>query len=251
MAQIPDIKFTRQEIERIYRHKYVNFGSESRICRSAKPNTAYKIYFYGIDLSPNEKLLENKKKKLVTIYNMGNLKNSIQMLSTISCKGKLVGYEMSYNKKDKTLSNIYLTIEEKLSCLQQVRKVLEYYESQGIIYGDIKPDNILVNLQTKSIKFCDIDNIKIGQYSMDNMPRALCEYIEHGGILDNKVHAYMHNLLTLEQLSYSNVSSTEILNNISNDRISQYITKQGREIIKSMLEPASFTGEYVIEYIKK
>ena len=39
------------------------------------------------------------------------------------------------------------------------KKILEYYHSKDIIYGDVKDDNILINSVTGKISFCDMDNI--------------------------------------------------------------------------------------------
>ena len=86
--------------------------------------------------------------------------------------------------------------EEVRQLLKETKKVLEYFTSKGIIYGDMEPRNILFNRGTGEVKFCDMDNIQIDNCKIDVFPYSLIEYNETRGI-DDGVHPYMHNRLVL------------------------------------------------------
>ena len=61
----------------------------------------------------------------------------------------------------------------------------------------------------------------------------------------------MHNLLTLEQLKYNNLSHRAILNRLSANPLLVEFPEEAQKIFATLCEPQNFNGEYAIEYIKR
>ena len=249
MKRMPNIKLTHDEIELLINDNQYNKGGESIICRNNKPNTLYKIFTF-----PGTKYVvpmeENKLKKILKIYN-NPIENITLPISTISKDGELIGYEMTFDKHDESLlDTISLTPEEKIKCLKNTIQILKGFHRKNIIYGDVKSDNILINIKDGSIKFCDIDNMQIEDLPIDVMGYGLAKYKKCKGIIDQDADAFMHNLLTLEQLQFKYNSEKEILNTISTNPYIPNFSDEINQIIKSMINPNEFKGEYIAQYIK-
>lgn len=226
-----------------------DIGGEAIICKNDDTNTLYKIFVYpGSDIP--DIMSDNKFKKIVALYQK-KLKYKVQPLSTLSLNGKLIGYEMSYDSKDISMFNLNLTRRQKLYYLRQAKEALDYFSSVDITYGDVKSDNILINQKTKKITFCDIDNIRLGQYPIDVMGHELTEYVESRGQVDKTIDAFMHNLLTLEQLNFPNLSQQEILAYLNQGINIKQLPDKAIQIAKSLTEPSTYEGEFMIQYIKK
>ena len=250
MAKIPTIKLTSHELQTIIDENAVNFGGESIILKSPTSETLYKIFNYNSSFSP-EFAYPNKQKKLQNFYDLPNLQYSVKPLSLISADSSFVGYEMTLDPLDITLSDALLTPEQKIAYLHQVKKILEYYHKNGIIYGDVRGDNILINMATQVAKFCDMDNAQIGTHPIDVMVPTLTEYKDARDGIDFAADSYMFNLLTLEQLTYPEESYEDILNRISCGIYPHNFTKEAHAILESMTVPQEYQGETIIQYLKK
>ena len=227
-----------------------DIGGEAVICRDDETNTLYKIFVLpGSDIP--DYMPDNKFHKIEKLYQK-SLQYSVQPLSTITLDGRLIGYEMTYDPYDISMYNIKrLSRKQKLFYLRQVKDALEYFASQDITYGDVKNDNILINPKTKKVTFCDMDNIRLGQYPIDVMGYELSDYIELRGQIDATADAYMHNLLTLQQLNFSNSSQKEILTVMRHGVRPIHMPERAMQIVESLTKPEMFNGEYIIQYIKK
>lgn len=98
-----------------------------------------------------------------------------------------------------------------------------------------------------------MDNIQINQYQMDEIDSPLCQFIEDYGKIDEKVHSYMHNILTLNELDKDNVSLTfsYMLHNLRTTSDVDFFSPEESAIIMESLNPTTnYTGKYLIDYIK-
>ncbi len=241
MTRLKNIEFSENEVHRLIKKSFFSSGGEAVICRTNNPNTLYKIFIKGT-MYNTIAMSENKLRKLERIHEM-ELKGCVRPIQTISSQGKLIGYEMTYDPNDIRFFPGYFKRSEVVRKLKETRNILQYFADHDITYGDIALRNILFNKHTGEVKFCDMDNVKIGEYPMDIIPTRLRDYHEICGI-DDKTDAYMHNLLTLDafglRLYYSD-----------RDDISEEFKGKAIPIVESMKEPENFQGEYIIQYIKK
>lgn len=251
MKRMPNINFNYRDCCDIVYSQRFSMGGEAFICFSDKSNTLYKIF---INPKTGEiiEMSDNKFKKIKSLYEK-NLEHSVRPLATISVNGKLVGYEMTYDLMDIPLDQARLNRVQMIDALEDTKKVLLYFTSKDITYRDIKSNNILINRATGNISFCDMDNIRMGNYSMDLIGKDLKKYIQMHGGLDETAVAYMHNFLSLQQLGFpSKYTSYEgIILTLNNKVYPSDFDDKVRVILDSMTNPKEFTGEYAIQYVKK
>ena len=112
-----------------------------------------------------------------------------------------------------------------------------------IVRPDVASRNILINHQTGEVKFCDVDNICIGNLPIDIMSKTLKEYQKVRGI-DENTDAYMHSIMTLHSFDLDEDYS-------SPEEFSYYFEEDGKEILQSIRDKKSYNGEYIVQYVKK
>ena len=248
MKRLPNIEIPDQQLDLIIDDGLFDYGGEAIVCRNNNPNTLYKLFLTPVSIIPDT-MTDNKLKKIVWIYNHP-LEHTVMPTAAITNNGEIIGYEMTYDRDDESLLNAILTPDETIACLQETARILQYYASKDITYGDVKSDNILVN-NNNQIKFCDIDNIRIGDMPVDIMSYALTDYFKINKTIDEKADAYMHNLLALEQLKYNGTSYKSILSKIKSKPKMPEFSNEMKKIFLSLAKPEQFNGEYAIQYIKK
>lgn len=249
MRLMPDIKLTRDEYLNFIHNCKKDEGGESFICKGNRPDTLYKLYIDYIAYLPTY-LSDNKYKKLLALYEKP-LEHSVQPLSTISLNGELVGYEMTYDENDISLEKISLPRRHLIKCLKQTSEILKYYESHDITYGDVKSNNILINKKTHQAKFCDMDNIRLGEYPIDLINDYVDSIITSPDDIDASVDAYMHNLMTIQKLNDPQLTYDQILYNLSEGKYRRTYKKEAHEVLRAMASPEHFNGEYIAQYIKR
>lgn len=239
MTIIPNLELTEEQVHGILTRNRLFSGGEATICETDNPYSLYKIFTERGKAIP---MGFNKEKKIELIYEM-QPENSVKPLRTISLNDVIIGYEVSSDYDLEAYKLYQLSDEELLYFLKETKRILEYFSSKGIIYGDIEPRNILFNRNTGEIQFCDIDNIQIGNYPIDKMPYNLMDYDIIRGI-DNGVHPYMHNHMTLRAFDLDLYYST-------NYSIRQIFKRPAKKIITSMKDVQSFNNEYLISHRTK
>lgn len=251
MKLMPNINFSQQELtERVFTEMY-SHGGEAYICLSDNPNTLFKIFF-NPQTGEIVEMSDNKLKKITALYQK-NIAGSVKPLSTISMDGRLVGYEMSYDQNDMPLNCLGMDRKDSIDILKRTKEILQNFDAKDITYGDVKDNNILVNIKTSEIKFCDMDNIRLGQYPIDLMGVDLRKYYEKRGTIDGATDAYMHNLMSLKQLKFpSNYTFySGIILMFEQGMFPSKFKLAAQPIFESMINPEEFTGEYAIQYIKR
>lgn len=250
MNRIPNIKMTKDEVYHLMRSQAFNYGGEALVCYSERPDTLYKIFTERTYSKTPAVIRDNKREKIALLYRI-KPDHSTLPLRTISMNGEIIGYEMTTNSDFKTVIDLNLDRQSLIHVLKQSRKVLLYYASLGIVYGDVKEDNILFNPKTGEIMFCDMDNIQISSYPIDILGYDLKYYEQCRGTLDAKADAYMHNLMTLEALYYKNDATQDIISALRSHEFPSGLSHDVTKTLASMANPKDFDGKYIIQYIKK
>ena len=240
---LKNIKITAEQ-KAYYENHYMDLGMESHIYRNS-PNTIIKIWKDEV-ITNSQK--ENKKDKLVKMYER-RLKHIPTIISTYSLYGVCIGYEMSYDEDDIPMLIAPLDKSNKLKALKEMKSILQYFIDEGVIYPDIKNDNILINNRTGNLTFCDIDNSKIDSLPIDVYPHYAARFFKGYGQEDSALHSYMLNLYTLTELT--GTWQDEVIEGISQDAYQDMFIEKGKVILKQMKKVTpKYTGEYLIDYIK-
>ena len=165
---------------------------------------------------------------------------------------RFCGYEMTYDQNDRALDCLpHLERKQLIAALKQSKEALQQFASQDVIYGDVSESNILLNTKTGLITFCDIDNMQVGQYPIDVKGYALIKYYEKTGIIDEKADAFVHNLLTINKLHFTSACYSEILSALRRGIYPTKFKRPAKEVFASMANPENFSGEYVVQYVKR
>lgn len=246
MQRMPNISLSEKQLQQLKARKPLRTGGES-VIYSSEDDTIYKL-FTDPDNSKLVGMSDNKFQKILRLYQM-KLEYSIEPLSTISFNGDLIGYEMV-----KEIDSYWLQLllrKNRIDFLKQTRCILEYFASKDITYGDVKLNNIFMSHHTGTFIFGDIDNVRLGEYHIDLIGDDLTYFVNRYGEVDQYCDAYMHNLMTLKYLNYYADTYQEILCGLRDGTYPRRFMKEALPTIKSMLTPSDFTGEYIIQYVKK
>lgn len=260
MKRLPNINIDPRSLNRLFMSQLTS-GGEAIICRSFKPNTLFKICAdisvqrycdsFGVPFRPDLiEMSDNKFEKIKRLYVL-QLEHSVKPVSTISMGGRLIGYEMTYDENDKSLLNTERSQEETIRILEESKRILEYFAQNDITYGDVNTGNILVNNKTGQITFCDVDNMRVGEFPIDIKGRNSRIYELLGGD-EAYLDAYMHNVMCLYEFGCDEFGFlfTPVSELVKKD-YSRVLTEESRPILTSMEEPKTFNGEYIIQYAKK
>lgn len=143
--------------------------------------------------------------------------------------------------------------EEQLMALRVTKEILEYFRRIGIIYPDVKADNILINLNRGTIRFCDIDNIIIGNLREDILHVVVKEFVKKYGKLDSRIHSYLHNIMTIDMLDKR--FSKEFNRNLEEyllESNSPLFLGENEEIKNELIKvDQNYSGRYLIDGIKE
>lgn len=242
MRNLPNKDFTRKELYDLLNYSKIDKGCEAVVCEGPTEYSAYKIFVKDLDISP---MSDNKEKKINLLYQL-DLDYSTKILSTMSCEGNLFGFEMISDPDLKAYKiwDLPFPRDEMLYYLKQTRMILDYMRSNGVLYADFDPRNVLFDRKTGLILFCDMDNAGVDNLPVDVTPWDLYEYKEARG-LDFGVHPYMHNSLLLKTLSEDMYTMN------FNSQRRKYFKRSGFKTLDSMLDPTKFDDKYLIDHIKK
>lgn len=240
---LKNIKITAEQ-KAYYEAHYMDLGMESNIYRNSS-NTIIKIWKDEV-ITNSQK--ENKKEKLVKMHER-KLKHMPTIISTYSLDDVCIGYEMSYDEDDIPMLIAPLDKSGKLKVLKKMKEILHYFADEGVIYPDIKDDNILINYRTGNITFCDMDNSKVDSLPIDIYPHYAANFFKRYGQEDIALHSYMLNLYTLTELT--DTWQDEVIMRIGTGEYQDMFTEKGKVILKQMKKVTpQYNGEYLIDYIK-
>lgn len=258
---LPNIILTPEELENIKKNSssYVS-GAEGIIIKEPDRRVVKKILLSEVkedmDKSPEdiEQIRRNKQSKIIRLGTMETLKNELQVSATITNgQGKFIGYEMTSSVPLYPLdTNPFVTVEEKVEYLKQLKRRLEDFHHHGIIYGDIKESNILWNNEQGVICFCDLDNIQIGSCKIDLVNYSISNFVDENGYISTGADEYMFNILTLQQLFYPNLDYRNVIEKLKRLKPGENATKEFAKTLRKMKRATDYyDGGYLIDYLRK
>lgn len=250
---LENIELTEEEYYNL-QGNWFDYGSESRVVREGdfvikvfRDNFGHDLY----DEDEIEMVRENKFQKIVKLASMKDFDNELILFATYSYHKKFVAYKMNYLSYP-TLESLCLGEKELLFYLKLIKnKLLEIHEL-GIVYGDVKDDNIFVDLEQQRIVFGDIDNMQIGELSIDMMSTYAKNFVKSYGRVDEKLDSYMMNLMTLYQLRYYSGWYDEIIENLEWGFIpnKKLTLPKNKKLVREMGHISrNYSGDYFVNHL--
>ena len=139
--------------------------------------------------------------------------------------------------------------------LKKFRRILEYFHSNNIIYGDIKGSNMLVN-KNLDVCFCDIDNVSIDELDFDVMSRCLSYFYRCYGDISYKMDSFMFNMFTLEYLlEIYSPNYEDVFDFLDLGQVVLFPNCTDKVMVKKIFHDIrnisdNYGGEYIIDYVK-
>ncbi len=257
MKRLPNIELSDIELTSLLEEPFKS-GGEAFICKYQ--DTLLKIFYpraaseYDSDITVQKvrPMSDIKLKKLEILY-AKQLEGLVRPLATITYKGQLIGYQMTHDIYDLPYYPQVTREEVNQAILLRTHDILNNLAANDITYADVYGRNILIHHQTKQPKFCDIDNMQVGPYSVEAMGNTLSEYAYERGI-DPTTDAYMHNLLTIDALCMNSGENYDYLVDAIRYgfiRPGATFTEEGLETLFSMETPTTFNGKYLVKQLNQ
>ena len=247
MQVLPNKEISKQQLA-TYCMQYSNlFGEEGKIFKGEQENEVRKIFRYPLlereeELNKFHKKMDNKLKKLILLHKK-QISNDIFPIATISYNGCLVGYKM-------TSPNLKKVYSCNIDQLKQLKEKLTRFHSQGIIHGDIKCSNLLLN-NNNEIVLSDLDNMQVDDNPIDSINYIIEFFLEDDKLVDESADIYLYNLFLLQQLAFPNAQYDEINDKLVFGHFPDIFTEQGREELFKMQQCfVKYEGNYLIDSIR-
>lgn len=253
---LPEEVLNQEELKWL-KDNFTTYGSEATVTKIDE--FAYKVFRpdFGLDeptLDNVENVRANKLQKLCYLYEQGSqFPNKFIPITYLKHNNRFVGYKGLW-LSETPMEFATLTVNQKLRFLKAIRNKLLEFHKMGIIYGDLKDDNIFLNFFNGDVSFVDIDNMQINKWPMDSLSRTAAFFTETHGCVDTVLDSYMFNLLTINFL-YNFSGSYDMARTKLNDQdlfafLGRRINlKRCRNLAKKMQWPDPKTEEeYFIDY---
>lgn len=251
---LPNTELTKEEYCNLQYGGYFDYGSEAGIIKEGK----FAIKFFQEDFGHSEYtedeieyVRENKLQKILRIGSMKNFDNGLVPLGTYSYQKKFVAYRMFYLRYP-NFGNLCLGERETLQYLKLIKRKLLHFHKLGIVYGDIKDDNIFIDQEHQRIIFGDLDNMQLGTFPIDLMAYYAEDFVRNYGGIDEKLDSYMMNLMTLHQLNYYPGWYDRIVENLNCGFLvcDRLLHPKCRNLVREMGHvDNSYSGEYFVDYL--
>lgn len=197
---LPNVELSKKEYGDLLFSKGIK-GGEAKLVRDG--NYIIKVFYknfgykkYSADCDEVGEIRENKFSKIKILSSLdSNVLGEIKPICTYTYNGRFVCYKMPYLIHP-LLSDWRFSKEERLFYLSRMKETLLYLHDKGIIYGDVKKDNFFVNMSGGVVIPGDLDNMQVGNYSIDLMSGYARSFVDCYGCVDENLDSYMHNLCT-------------------------------------------------------
>lgn len=100
---------------------------------------------------------------IVTIYDVGSIDDAPYIMMEL-----LTGKTL----EDLLLEGKRLTLEQTLECVVQLASALDYAHGKNVVHRDIKPDNIILNLDQTSVKVADFGIARLNHSEVSDSTQA-------------------------------------------------------------------------------
>ena len=258
MEVLPNIDLTEEAVKYYIKNKYISMGSEGIVFKYDKKSVIKIFGFWDQDIMI-EGMTSEKLEKIQLLYNK-NIEQMVKILGTVSINNHIVGYRMSYSKNDISYYDTSYQIGVNISILKNIKETLLSFHKNGIIYGDVFSGNILVDKNSNRIKFCDIDNVMIDNIPFDFLGKVLSIYLGDYGFVDETIDAYSFNILAMLKTLFPNDKKANrmtilkllhdnfeiVMDEYCKRQFLQDDSKNIKRIVKSMLNPREYQGEYIL-----
>ena len=253
MKRIPIVEVSKTEYRSLMGlcEKSKLRGEEGSILLGLAPKVAIKV-FHLLSEYTSSVILENKSRKLDFIYNIPDFDNEVRPLALLCYQKKLFSYAMTTDPNMTTLLSASLSKDQRSFYLRSSKDQLKYFHKLGLVYGDVKANNILINQETKKASFCDLDNIQVkDKYPADILPYYIEMFSNIDGLMEPSVDYYTHSLMTLSELDGEHQEYDEILTKLNSSYPFDFLEENAfttlREIRQAIYE---YKGDYLIDYVK-
>ncbi len=240
---LPNITLTTDELMRIKDNlDMYHSGSEGIIIRGEDPRVIRKLFLYDIDENYNkpkdkvEQMRANKLKKIQLLGNMHHLLNDLRVTRTITHQGVFMGYESFSSYPQYPLDTNPLYGPDLKQYLKRLKIILENFHQNGIVFGDVKSDNVIQNLEFDIVSFCDIDNVQIGNLPIDLPNFCIQPFQQEDGLVGEEVDHYMFNLLTLTEMFYPSSDYRTVEEKIKKGNFPDGLHQESYKILTKMAE---------------
>ena len=187
MAILPNIELTKKELISLMATETSLYGGEGIILKGPYEKEVRKLFHYPVsretaDLEKFYYRMDNKQKKLTELYQK-QIENDITPIRTVSYEDSIVGYDM-------TSPNLKKPTHYDIEKLQKLKGKIKQFHDQGIVHGDIKESNILINSQGE-IVLCDLDNMQVDDYPIDYFNYMITPFSNENGLVNQNADIYI------------------------------------------------------------
>lgn len=256
---LPHIELSEEEYQKLWQCKFVGYGSEANVFRDG--DEVVKIFrddFGQKKLTEEEveEVRENKFQKIKLLASKEIFDNPFKPLISYSYQGRFIGYRGKFfrcfdiqDSFDFGVPDREVTFDEKVFYLKEIRRKLKLFHEDGLVYGDIKTDNILVDFSQQLVIFFDIDNMKVWDYPIDIKTHFANDFMHKYGVLDEKLDSYMMNLMTIELLCDCRGWYSEVIQMLENDYVPREVAcPKNRVLAREMGHvDKNYSGQYFID----
>ena len=205
----------------------------------------YNDFIHDSGLIIDEASLENKRKKIELIPNIKELNDEVKILDCIYKNNEFKGYTMEL--EDMKPIDMFSSKRKKIKWLKLLKEKIQLLNSCGIYIGDCNQNNFLVSKDGKTIKLCDLDNLRIGNLDFDSRHNFVNKF-ENKCKKKEYIDSYCFNMFTISFLA-------KVVNDIyyiENCNIPNFLnTKENRNIYDSMINlDDSYQYKFLIDNIK-
>lgn len=208
-----NIEFSKEELEEIHENCFWNCGGEGNIYRIpiGRHNILLKLFYIPFEdrFCLPKRTIENKEKKITLLRDM-KLPNKVQVQKNIYLKNEFIGYALNEAENYQDFCFNAFSTYQRMEFLKRLRRELQHFHELGIIYGDLKSDNVLSHVSNYKLGcLCNLDNVQVKDYPIDLMSSYVDEFLYQYGDADENLDWYVLNLLTLESVYHLDRTTIE------------------------------------------
>lgn len=247
MRNLENVELTKEQYHYMKRRVY-DYGTEATLYSEPSifgMGTVAKIFN-----DSDKTIIQNKFLKIHQLYQLEDLEkiNDIHILKSISYQRKIIGYLM--NRTHYRDISFVSDQTQILYYLLKGRQKLKQMQELGILYGDISISNLMV--YGNDVCFCDLDNVSYQGFKMDMVSEFLEEFICNYGEVDEKLHSYMYNLLTIRMLCSLDETSL-VKDYFEEEQIPEELLPRYYLYIRKQMQfvTPKYDDIYFIDYVKE